>query len=132
MCIIFNAWRTRTVKHRKWCTWHRKASAKTRVSLTRFLQSEVKIIHIIVQDQDGQNNNISFHFKYVLSGKICYALIWIFSFMVTDVGTIRCWCHSDGLRNFFAILPSIISSKSYGSCKNSQMAKETCKVYITF
>ena len=38
--------------------WHRKASAKTQVSLTRFLQSEVKLIHIIVQDQDGQNNNI--------------------------------------------------------------------------
>ena len=38
---------TRTVKHWK-CTWHRKASAKTQVSLTRFLQSEVKIIHIIV------------------------------------------------------------------------------------
>ena len=38
---------------------HRKASAKTQVSLTKFLQSEVKIIHIIVQDQDGQNNNIS-------------------------------------------------------------------------
>ena len=33
-------------------------AAKTLVSLTRFLQSEVKIIHIIVQDQDGQNNNI--------------------------------------------------------------------------
>ena len=29
-----------------------------KVSLTRFLQSEVKIIHIIVQDQDGQNNNV--------------------------------------------------------------------------
>ena len=29
---------------------HRKASAKTQVSLTRFLQSEVKIIHIIVQN----------------------------------------------------------------------------------
>ena len=39
--------------------WHRKASPKTQVSLTRFLQSEVKIIHIIVQDQDGQNNNIN-------------------------------------------------------------------------
>ena len=37
--------------------WHRKASAKTQVSLTRFLQSGVKLIHIIVQDQDGQNNN---------------------------------------------------------------------------
>ena len=36
------------------------ASAKTQVSLTRFLQSEVKIIHIIVQDQDGQNNKIHF------------------------------------------------------------------------
>ena len=30
--------------------WHRKASAKTQVILTRFLQSEVKIIHIIVQN----------------------------------------------------------------------------------
>ena len=28
----------------------RKASAKTQVSLTRFLQSEEKIIHIIVQN----------------------------------------------------------------------------------
>ena len=37
--------------------WHRKASAKTQVSLRKFLQSEVKIIHSIVQDQDGQNNN---------------------------------------------------------------------------
>ena len=41
---------TRTAKHWKWCPWHRKASAKTQVSLTRFLQSEVKIIHIIVQN----------------------------------------------------------------------------------
>ena len=41
---------TRTVKHWKWCPWHRKASAKTQVSLTRFLQSEVKIIHIIEQN----------------------------------------------------------------------------------
>ena len=32
------------------CPWHRKASAKTQVSLTKFLQSEVKIIHIIVQN----------------------------------------------------------------------------------
>ena len=39
--------------------WHRKASAKTQVSLRKFLQSEVKIIHIIVQVQDGQNNNIT-------------------------------------------------------------------------
>ena len=31
---------------------------KTQVSLTSFLHSEVnQIIHIIVQDQDGQNNN---------------------------------------------------------------------------
>ena len=44
------------------CHGHRKASAKTQVSLRKFLQSEVKIIHIIVQDQDGQNNNI-FLFK---------------------------------------------------------------------
>ena len=29
----------------KMIPWHRKASAKTQVSLTRFLQSEVKIIH---------------------------------------------------------------------------------------
>ena len=57
MGIIFNAWRswfaassTRTVKHWKWCPGHREASAKTQVSLTKFLQSEVKIIHIIVQN----------------------------------------------------------------------------------
>ena len=30
--------------------WHREASAKTQVSLRKFLQSEVKIIHIIVQN----------------------------------------------------------------------------------
>ena len=30
-----------------------KLLLKTQVSLTSFLQSEVKIIHIIVQDQDG-------------------------------------------------------------------------------
>ena len=35
-----------------------KLLLKTQVSLTSFLQSEVKIIHIIVQDQDGRNNNI--------------------------------------------------------------------------
>ena len=35
-----------------------KLLLKTQVSLTSFLQSEVKIMHIIVQDQDGQNNNI--------------------------------------------------------------------------
>ena len=42
-----------------------KLLLKTQVSLTRYLQSEVKIIHIIVQiihiivqDQDGQNNNM--------------------------------------------------------------------------
>ena len=40
----------RTVKHWKWCPWHRKASAKTQVSLTKFFQSEVKLIHIIVQN----------------------------------------------------------------------------------
>ena len=44
-----------TVKHWKWCPWHRKASAKTQVSLTRFLQSEVKIIHIIVQNNTYYN-----------------------------------------------------------------------------
>ena len=49
---------TRTVKHWEWSTWHWKASAKTQVRLRKFLQGEVKIIHIIVQDQDGQNNNI--------------------------------------------------------------------------
>ena len=32
------------------CHGHRKAFAETQVSLTRFLQSEVKIIHIIVQN----------------------------------------------------------------------------------
>ena len=38
------------------------------VSLTRFLQSEVKIIHIIVQDQDGQSNNDEM-VKRIMEGK---------------------------------------------------------------
>ena len=47
-----------------WASFSMLDGPKTQVSLTRFLQSEVKIIHIIVQkihiivqDQDGQNNN---------------------------------------------------------------------------
>ena len=37
----------------------KKLLLKTQVSLTSFLQSEVnQIRHIIVQDQDGPNNNI--------------------------------------------------------------------------
>ena len=41
------------------CTWHRKASAKNSSKLNKFLHSEVNqlIQHMIVQDQDGQNNN---------------------------------------------------------------------------
>ena len=43
----------------KWCTWHRKASAKNSSKLNKFLHSEVNqlIQHIIMQDHDGQNNN---------------------------------------------------------------------------
>ena len=38
-----------------------KLLLKTKVSLTSFMHSEVnQIIHIIVQDQDGQNSNIIF------------------------------------------------------------------------
>ena len=38
----------------------KKLLLKTQVSLTSFLHSEVnQIIHIIVHDQDGKNNNIS-------------------------------------------------------------------------
>ena len=46
-----------TIKHWKWCTWHQKASAK---NSNKFLHSEVNLLiqHIIVQDHDGQNNNI--------------------------------------------------------------------------
>ena len=49
-----------TVKHWKRSTWHRKASAKNSSKLNKFLPSEVNqlIQHFIVQDQDGQNNNI--------------------------------------------------------------------------
>ena len=38
---------------------HRKASTKNSSKLNKFLHSEVNqlIQHIIVQDQDGQNNN---------------------------------------------------------------------------
>ena len=63
MCIIFNAWRsTGTIKPWKWCTWHRKASAKNSSKLNKFLHREVNqlIQRIIAQDQDGQNNNNSF------------------------------------------------------------------------
>ena len=51
---------TGTVKHWKLCTWHQTASAKNSSKLNEFLHSEVNrlIQHIIVQDQDGQNNNI--------------------------------------------------------------------------
>jgi hypothetical protein len=42
-----------------------KLLLKTQVSLMSFLQSEMKIIHIIVQDQDGQNNNIFKVFKMI-------------------------------------------------------------------
>ena len=40
-------------------TWHRKASAKNSSKLNKFLQSEVNQLkqHIIMQDQDRQNNN---------------------------------------------------------------------------
>ena len=42
------------------CSWHRKASAKNSSKLNKFLHSEVNqlIQDIIVQDQDGQNNNM--------------------------------------------------------------------------
>ena len=39
---------------------HRKASAKNSSKLNKFLHSEVNLLiqHIVVQDEDGQNNNI--------------------------------------------------------------------------
>ena len=60
---------TGTVKHWKWFTWHRKASVKNSGKLNKFLHSEVNlsIQHIIVQDQDGQNNIILFHARLVVS-----------------------------------------------------------------
>ena len=33
-----------TVKHWKWCTWHRKASAKNSNKLNKFLHSEVNLL----------------------------------------------------------------------------------------
>ena len=50
---------TGTVKVLKICTWHRKTSAKNSIKLNKFLHNQVNlsIQHIIVQDQDGQNNN---------------------------------------------------------------------------
>ena len=68
---------TRTVKHWKWCTWHRKASAKTQVSLTKFLQSEVKIIHIIVQNNTYNlfgHVNILIDFLFPYLSKFCQPL----------------------------------------------------------
>ena len=53
ICIIFTSLYKKLVKF----TW--VLAEAFQVSLTRFLQSEVKIIHIVVQDQDGQNNNMN-------------------------------------------------------------------------
>ena len=48
-----------------------KLLLKTQVSLTSFLHSEVnQIIHIIVQDQDGQNSNIIIFRRWLLK-QIC-------------------------------------------------------------
>ena len=57
----------------KRCTWHRKVSAKNSSKLNKFLHSEVNILiqHIIVQDQDGQNNynnRLNFAQRPVFSG----------------------------------------------------------------
>ena len=56
----FQCCSTGIVMHWKWCTWHRKASAKNPSKLNKFLHSEVNLLiqHITVQDQDGQNKNI--------------------------------------------------------------------------
>ena len=35
---------TGTVKHWKWCTWHRKASAKNSSKLNKFLRSEASLL----------------------------------------------------------------------------------------
>ena len=45
---------------------HRKACAKNSSKLNKFLHSEVNqlIQHIIVQDQDGQNNNVIIQSKH--------------------------------------------------------------------
>ena len=52
------------------CTWHRKASDKKSSKLNKFLHSEVNLLiqNIIVQDQDGQNNNSSLQLNIVLHG----------------------------------------------------------------
>ena len=51
-----------------------KKKKKPQVCLTSLLQSEVKIIHIIVQNQDGQNNIITF-FQY--SCALCFSMMYI-------------------------------------------------------
>ena len=51
--------------------WHRKASAKTQVSLTRFLQSEVKIIHSIVQN----NTYSSARSRWTKQQHFCYLFL---------------------------------------------------------
>ena len=46
--------------------WHRKPG-KNSSKLNKFLHNEVNLLiqHIIVQDQDGQNNNTLYECKYV-------------------------------------------------------------------
>ena len=70
---------TATVKHWKWCTWHRKASAKNSSKLNKFLHSEVNLLiqHIIVRDQDGHNNmflNLFQDFK--LNFRVDHSRLW--------------------------------------------------------
>ena len=64
-----------------------KLLLKTQVSLTIFLQSEVKIIHIIVQDQDGQKNNIYQVLLIRLSNNLRLLILWkIYSILYHYIG----------------------------------------------
>ena len=70
-----------------------KLLLKTQVGLTSFLQSEVKIIHIIVQDQDGQNNILQRFNELFLIG-------WNDSFKIFHL-----YFNSLYISNFSKILP---------------------------
>ena len=45
MLLFCPSWScTGTIKHWKWCTWHRKANAKNSIKLNKFLHREVNLL----------------------------------------------------------------------------------------
>ena len=100
MCVIFNAW---------WSWWN--ASAKSSSKLNKFLHCEANqlIQHIIVQDQDGQNNNTyipSYFAHSIVSFKgistFTYFYEWYVVFYLHSY--LRCFRNLVSPRNFLSLI----------------------------